>query len=96
MKITYGSQIIIYLRLVLRVTKKNFPKNLTIDQFTSYIRKSTKYKGNINWYDEQGRYSLYLDKMKESTANLLIKKIQKYTDNSKYGDLIREIIVNKY
>lgn len=90
MKITYITEEP-NLRLILRVTKKSFPKNITIDQFISYIRKSIKYKGNIQYYTEQRRYSIYLDRMEESKVNRLVKKIQKYADKSKYGNLIREI-----
>jgi hypothetical protein len=89
MKITYGEEMNV--RLVLRVTKKNFPKNITIGQWISYIKKSVNYKGANSLYVEQGRYSIYLDIMKESKAKSLIKKIQKYENTSKYGKLIREI-----
>ena len=89
MKITYSGDP--DKKMVLRITKKNFPKNITIDQYISYIRKSIKYNGPMRCYEEQGRYSIYFDRMEESKVNRLVKKIQKYADKSKYGNLIREI-----
>lgn len=62
-----------------------------MDQFISYIRKSIKCKNTVRWYEDKGRYSVYICRMEESKVNRLVKKIQKYADKSKYGNLIREI-----
>lgn len=77
--------------LNLRLTKKNFPKEKTIDWYIKRLEKTIGRRISFGPYTYRNRFSVYISDISELTMKRIIKKLTKIDDG-----ILREVIRSTY